>query len=367
MALFEPGKKFPDDESIERLAKYKRMAMIFDGKSFETYKRAVDILRKSGKREQADQLEALFTEITIIETLITKPADMLVGEKPTYDAKHDADAVGRKKVDEIAQNNDLDKLVHELVIGGGIRGDSWIKVRYGYRQDFTELLERALPIPQSAKLEPIIEHVFAPDVYPEVAPNNVKQFSAVNIAKVDEVSTGGILPKKEYYLDVERHLHGYIIRDRFRLKPSSANKEYGVAVATYLIGDRVQETQIEETGVDYMCVYHIPHKSLDDRWQGVGGIEKVEGIIRAIQDRFMQIDYILWKHSDPAMYAPPSDASELTHSSSGVIFEVEKDDITPGYMTWNSQLEAHSANSIIISAYFTKSSKHPTGYSARPS
>lgn len=92
-----------------------------------------------------------------------------------------------------------------------------------------------------------------------------------------------------------------------------------------------------ETGLTHIPVFHIPYKSTDDHWAGIGGIEKLESVLAAINDRLVQIDYILWKHSDPTAYGP--DLGDVNVSISGRYIPVGKEDAAPGYMTWNSQLE----------------------------
>src|SRR5690554_8120968 len=70
-------------------------------------------------------------------------------------------------------------------------------------------------MPDDAEMEPIIEHVAADCVFPETSRGNVKQYKAVNIATVEWV----VSEKKDIpYLNVERHLPGYIVYERYRLQ-----------------------------------------------------------------------------------------------------------------------------------------------------
>lgn len=336
--MFAEGKEFPPRHEIERIAKYKRLRKIYDGKQWEIYERATEILKDT---PHAPQLRQLYIAANIINPIVAKPADMLVGEKPTFDSEQPADSTAHKRVTNIVEANDLVKLMHESVVGGGIRGDSWIKVRYDYRQDFSQLREYGLidgDAPSWAKMEPIIEHVNAANVFPETAQGNVKSFKAINVAWVEWV-----LDKREEipFLNVERHYPGYIIHEKYRLHSSGGDERFGPRVDTFIIGERVEtgrETDVVETGAEHRSIFHIPHDSLDDQWSGQGTVEKVESLLAAINDRLVQIDYILWKHSDPAMYGPPVGSDDATKAG-GQYHEVEKDDVVPGYMTWNSQLD----------------------------
>ncbi|MCR8939836.1 phage portal protein [Brevibacillus laterosporus] len=86
-----------------------------------------------------------------------------------------------------------------------------------------------------------------------------------------------------------------------------------------------------------MAIHHIPYKSTDTDWWGSSGIEKIESVLAAINDRLVQIDYILWKHSDPTAYGP--DLGEPDVRFSGRYIPVAETEVKPGYMTWDSQLD----------------------------
>lgn len=334
--LFDVGKQFPPEHEIERLAKYKRMRKIYRGKLYEVYERATRILKGT---PQEDQLNKLHIAVNIVDPIVKKPADLLVGEKPVIDTGLPSESTPSQRVASIVEENDLQQLIHESVVGGGYRGDSFIKVRYGYRQDYSELDAMGFELPTDAVMEPVIEHVNASTVFPEVSENNVKRFKAINIATVEYIET----KKREYvYLNVERHLPGYIFYERYRMVDKGVDSSHGAPIPTFTITERVdtgRDQDVVATGASYPLVFHIPYSSLDDDWRGEGAVEKIVSLLGAITDRVVQIDYILWKHSDPAMYGPPIGADESTRAG-GQYIEVEKDDVTPGYLTWSSQLDA---------------------------
>jgi Phage portal protein, SPP1 Gp6-like len=337
MALFEPGGYFPPEDSIERLAKYKRMKKLFDGKHIEVYERASKVLKDS---PHAEQLKNLYIAVNIADIITVKPADLLVGEPPAYESGLPDDSDQQKAINRYVEENDLNQIIHESAIGAGIRGDSWIKVRYGYRQDFSELDVLGLERPADAKMEPVIEHVNAECVFPETATGDVKKFKAINIAMVEWVET----PKKEIpFLNVERHVPGYIIYERYRLVPTGANTEYGVPIDTFYIEEKVptgRDEDIVETGLSHIPVFHIPYKSVDSDWEGVGGLEKLETVFAAINDRLVTIDYVIQKHSDPNAYGPELEGTGDTIAFGGKYIPVTKDDVAPAYMTWDGKLEA---------------------------
>ncbi|MFD1267575.1 portal protein [Paenibacillus motobuensis] len=286
-----------------------------------------------------------------MDILLTKPADLLTGEPPTYESGKGMDSREQERLDSIVEENDLTQMTHELVIGGGYRGDSFLKVRYGSRADTSETKALGLDAPEE-ELEPIIEAVPANIVFPEVTTGSIKRFKAINIAWIDwvEEPNGKIVrwlsgEDSTYspYLVVERHIPGYIIYERYKLEERGANEDYGVPIPTYTIGEEVSTGRDEDTvptGTNRLLVHHIPYKSIDDRWEGINGVEKLESVLSAINERLAQIDYILWKHSDPIMFGPEDiDDDSPTMRAGGRYIPIDKNDATPGYMTWDSQLD----------------------------
>lgn len=335
------GAQFPPEQHIERLAKYRRMKRLYQGKPREMYERAQALLADT---PHARQLDTLYIAVNLADIIVTKPADMLVGEPPQFETGLPDGSAEQTTINSYVEENDLTQLIYESAIGAGIRGESFIKERFGYRQDYSALLEIGANLPDDAVMEPIIEHVSATAVFPEVSNGDVKKFKAVDIAQVEYVST----PKTDIpFLNVERHLPGYIKYERYRLQEfeGGVNTDYGATIQIYNIVEQVdtgREEDLVATGVPHLLVQHIAYKATDDHWRGRSGLDTVESIIYAINDRLTQIDYILWKHSDPNAYGPnlqgAGDGDEVRLG--GAYIPVGKDDMAPGYMTWNGQLDS---------------------------
>ncbi|MDQ0174387.1 phage portal protein [Bacillus chungangensis] len=351
MTLFVKGAQFPPQEDLERLARYERMRKLFDGKQAEIYERATEVLKGT---PAAAQIEKLYIAVNLADIIATKPADLLIGDPPTFESGEDDDSPEQIALNKYIEENDLNHLIYESAIANGYRADAWIKVRWDYQEDYSEVLSAGLPLPDGIEMEPIVEHVDATCVFPETSNGNIKKFKAINIATVEWVET----KKNEIpYLNVERHIPGYIQYKRFRLISTSVDTYWGAPIQTFYIEKEVptgRATDIVETGLSYMPVFHIPYKSIDDRWEGIGGLEKMESTFTAINDRLVQIDYILWKHADPTAYGP-----DLTGNSEGAVrfggkyIPITKEDATPGYMTWEAQLEsAFRELDILISSIF---------------
>lgn len=335
--MFAEGSHFPPACAIERLSKYKRCQAIYDGKQAEILERASALLKGT---PHAAQLAQLYIAVNLVDVLMTKPADLMVIDPPTFESGFGDNTAEQRALNSVVEENDLTQMTHELVIGAGIRGEGWIKARYGDRTSSEALIENGLA-PLTPKLEPIIETVHPMYVFPELVKGSRKKFKAVNIAWVeweDEYT------QETPYLYVEKHLPGYILYEKYRLVNNGIVTPFEVPVHTFTLAEKVptgRAKDLEETGVRHPLVFHVPYKSLDVRWEGEGGIEKMESLLAAINDRLVQIDYILWKHSDPTAYGPelPTDEDGSVRFG-GKYIPVAKDEVAPGYMEWNGQLDA---------------------------
>lgn len=338
MSFLKVGEQFPPQRDVARLLKYARMERIYDGDVKGIYNRATTLMQGT---PHVAQLDKLYIAVNLMDVLTTKPADLLVGEGITIESKHDDESPEQRALNRIVRENDTNALIYEAVIGAGIRGDAWLKTYYSNRDDASEILALGLRVPDDLlKPEPVIESVPANLVFPELAKGSRKKFKAVNIATVEYVTVEDeLIP----YLKVERHLPGYVVYERYKMRESGVVADDGNNLQLFAVDEQVSTgRKVNEvyTGIPEILVKHMPYKSKDSQWQGVGNIEKVESVLRAINDRLVQIDYILWKHSDPHMYGPDiTDDDGAQKLGGGVYVPVTPEDTTPGYMTWNSQLE----------------------------
>lgn len=311
------------------------MKKLYNGKQTELYDRARGLLSDT---PHAAQLEKLYIAVNIADIIVTKVPDMLVGEPPIFDSGLADDTPQQVAINSYVEENDLTQLIHESALANGYRGDSWFKVRYDYRQDYGGLIESGLPMPDEATMEPIIEHAAADCVFPITSDGNVKKFKAVVIASVEWlVSAKTDIP----FLNVEKHLPGYIVKEKYRLQTfeGGVNNEYDYPVQLFKIAEKVGASEVITTGVPHLLVHHIPYKATDDQWEGKGTLEALESIIYAINDRLCSLDYILMKHSDPTAYGPELGTGNVARLS-GAYIPLSSEDATPGYMTWDGQLNS---------------------------
>nr|BDD48393.1 hypothetical protein 6 [Thermoactinomycetaceae bacterium] len=184
-------------------------------------------------------LRSLYIGCNIIDPLTTKPADLSCLGNLHLCKWDENDSSEQKTLNRLVEDNNLNTQGYELVLGGGIRGDAWIKVMYSYQEDYSEYLAQFGEYPSSAKPEIIIEDVPGQHVFPVVSASNVKKFKAINIAFVtcEEVEEKGLVNQilnvdsaDKYYLNVERHIPGWIHYYKYRIHLTGINNDYDGSV-----------------------------------------------------------------------------------------------------------------------------------------
>ncbi|MBA4542899.1 phage portal protein [Thermoactinomyces daqus] len=337
--LFDVGKQFPDDASLRRLSRYIRGKYYFEGRQAELVERATSILKDT---PHADKLAKLYIACNLVQALTTKPADLMFGEPPTYLSGESDGSPEQERLEYLIEENDLNKVGYDLVVGSGIRGDGWLKVYYGYREDYSELLATGL-IKDLSEIgiqpEVIIEPIPANLVFPEVSEKDRKKYKAVNICYVSYVDE---VKKETPYLNVERHIPGFIFYEKYRLEEKDVFDQFGANIQLYRIVERVstgRSSDVQETGLNHIPIIHAPYLSVDDDWQGRNNIEPIESLITAIEDRLVQIDYVLWKHADPTLYGPPINHDDDIRMG-GRYMKINPGDVVPGVIQFDSRLDS---------------------------
>lgn len=333
MGLFKVGALFPPTDSLPRLAKYEKGRALYDGRHKELYQRAQTMLADT---PHAAKLKQLYIAVNLVDIIVHKPSDLMYNDYPSYESGKDPKSVEQQRLNSIVEENDLNILGQEITTGAGFRGDSFLKTYFNYRQDFSDL-----PIiPNGVEMESMIEAQDPSTVFPELARGSKKRFKAMNIAYIEWVT----LPngKERPYLNVERHMAGFIQYSRFLLNAAPIiSMQNGIPQTQYEILEEVQTMRaadVVETGVPMILVHHVPHKSHDEQWNGVSATEKIENLILAINDRLTQIDYVLLKNSDPTVYGADIEGmSEM--QIGGRYIPVRKDEVTPAYMQFSGLLD----------------------------
>lgn len=337
--MFKKGAQFPPEDAIPRLVRYKRGAHAFHGNHAEIYDRIAELIENTPHQSQ---LSKLYVAANIVPILAMKPADLLIGEPPIYKSGKPDASIEQQGLQRIVRENDLTTLQHEMVTAMAYRGDGWLKVRLDRRHDASALT--ALGLPDRQPIESIIESVDPSNVFPELSnAAGQRQFSAINVCWVETiVETSPILRKESerYILHVERHLPGYIVYRDFHLVAPTRIEKDGVFLDLFVIGEEIElENNVQATGVTDFLVKHVPYAKSGNRWEGISLTEQIDPLLATINDTLTQISYVLAKHADPTMYGPDLDEIGETTRVGGRYIEVGKEDVAPGYMTWNAHLD----------------------------
>lgn len=304
ITFLQTGEPWPYD--IERMARYEDYKKLFlgDHDQIAGWQTAFNIIQ----REDPNLIHVLHNLPQAIPKLF---ADLLVGETPKLSAQDDS---SQEWLDEYTKSNKVHRLIHKGVHSQSYRGDAVLKLSL---------------IDGKAKLS-LVPACF--------------WFPIINEADVTEAD-GHVFAwttkrGDQEYLRAEIHFAGSVHQRAFVL----SGNMIGARVPVTSLGVNLEEDQ--ETLVDQMLVAVIPNRELDDSIYGLSDYDGIDSLFQQLDMRFSQIAKILDKHSSPGMYGPtnididPTSGEALPQRTDAYI-EVPQGETTPGYLTWDANLEAN--------------------------
>ena len=107
---------------------------------------------------------------------------------------------------------------------------------------------------------------------------------------------------------------------------------------------RILETRVEQTGVDAPLVVHVANLATSDRIYGLDDYDDLTSIVQELEVRFAQVARVLDRHADPKMFGP--DMTRRDPETGVLVADIgdyiprEPGEEPPGYITWDSQVEA---------------------------
>lgn len=330
MPIFKVGGVFPPIKHEERINRYKDNKKLFKGFHY-------NVFQKQREHLNINQNNLLYISANLPALICKKSADFLFGEPATLDAGKEDNSKEQAALERFDSDNDLDIVNYETSLGSAFRGESFYKIRWGQRWGGKI----------STKLDPFrvfIEAQNAEYVFPETLPGDAKNIFVYHIAFPLEV-TGS--KGREFILKVESHYPGKIAHSEFRMRPS--NYDVDGTVKQYRIYSQIADEESNKTAntnVPFPLVVHVPNFALEDSWEGIDDLTEHYSIFDEINMRLSLIAEILDKHSDPAMAVPPGALGEdeqgnpIFHTGRDKIFEYDKGEAVPAYITWNGQLDA---------------------------
>ncbi|MBU5211063.1 phage portal protein [Heyndrickxia oleronia] len=327
MPIFEIGSYFPPSEEQGRIDRYRNNKYIFKGKHGLVF-----------NQEQLNEKQAhsIYISTNLAKLICIKSADFLFGETPIYSAGKNDDSNEQKAIERLVVDNDLNTTNYESALGNSYRGDSFYKIRWG--QKYGGLLSKDID-----PFRVIIESQKAEYVFVETMPGDTKTIYAYHIAFPQVIEETG---DQEWVLKVESHYPGKIVYSEYKMTPIKTSKIENEVITWKIESEHEGARSEVETGVPFPLVVHVPNYTTDDDCLGIDDISESESLFDEINNRLSKIAEILDKHSDPAMVVPVGSldiderGNPVFHTGRDKVFEAEKNDLLPQYITWNGQLEA---------------------------
>lgn len=295
--FLDTGQQWPPASEVERLQQYEDNRLLFEGKHEQVFTEWIKILRDDRKA----LLELILNWYKRLSLLW---ADLLLGEPPTITVGED-DSPEQINLHRIIEDNSLILSAHEVAIDISRFGVGLFKVRY----DTQGIIEAQPPMVW----------------FPVVQPDNIKQVIAHVLAYEFEVD-------KVKYLKAEIHEKGKITTKIYFMRGG-------------YIGELAEEPKEVQTGVNRFLIIPTNNVMTSDRLYGKDDYEDLDSIIQELEIRVAQVSKILDKHADPNMYGPSTAMSQTSEGEwefqgGGKYFPVDEGESTPGYITWDGQIDA---------------------------
>lgn len=326
--MFAIGETYPHPNHEARITRYRENRKLFSGQHYEVFERQNNRLSRT-------QRDIVYLSVNLPGLICKKSADFLFGESAQFSSGLNADAPEQKALERIAAENNLGIATYELALGAAIRGDSFMKIRWG--QEHGGILPPAID-----PFRVFIEAQNPEYVFPETSPNDAKKITVFHVAYPVVVPDTA---DQDWILNVESHYPGKIIYHQHRMHPERIGD--GGTIETWRIYAHIEGMREVETGIPFPLIIHVPNYGLDDSWAGFDDISEMKSLLDELNNRLSLISVILDKHSDPAIAIPSGlldtdeDGRPVFHVGRDKVFEImSKDEIVPQYITWDGQLQA---------------------------
>lgn len=312
------GQQWPPPGEKERLRKYEKNRLIFEGKHEEVYKESFKrISRVIGNFDEVVSYHVIANYQKLISL---KVADFLLGEPPKISCGDD-NSTHQAALDSIVENSDLINTSYSAAIDVSRYGDSAFNV---YKDEDGKG----------------IVDITQPSYYFKVVdPKNIKKTQHHVLAHTYEVTENtGIFNSKKTttkYLYVQIHSKGFYEEITYKLSEQN------------LIESVVDELKEIDTGLNDFAIVPIHNLLTSDRVYGMDDYTDLDSIISELEVRISQISKILDKHAEPSVEGP---SSALTRNPNTGEWQLKmgnyfprdsNEDPSVRYITWDAQLEAN--------------------------
>jgi len=283
------GAIFPPFDERTRLNKYRDSKLLFEGKHDWVFHRWA---KTSG-------YEALNVIVNWHRRLSVLWADMLFGQRPEIKAEN------QELLDETIQSTDFINRLYESAIDVSRFGTGLFKVRYDGG---------------------VIIDTIPPDIwFPVVDPRNLKDVKQHVLAwKYSDADN--------FFLAVEIHT-----KNDVSYRTYSLTRDDGVGT--------MLEEEIETHNLGKFLVVPVNNVTTSDSLMGVNDYDDINPILEEIEMRLTQISRVLDKHADPSMYGDETAlefnerTGEYVVRGGGSFYPVSDENVKPGYITWDANLQ----------------------------
>ncbi|MGL5718854.1 MAG: phage portal protein [Paraclostridium sp.] len=308
------GQQFPPKCEIERLQKYEKNRLIFEGKHEEVYSESFKRIKRVINNFE-DVIS--YSVVANYQKLISlKIADFMLGEPPKILCGND-NSNHQNVVEEIKNNSDL------------------INTLYTSCLDLSRFGDSVLLVYKDENSKPVID-LTSPNFYFKIVDEkNIRKVTNHVLAHTFEKTvTSGLFAKekKEKYLYVQIHSKGFYEEFTCRLNDNN------VIVAS-------TETNRIKTGLNDFAIVPVHNLLTSDRSYGIDDYADLDSIISEIEVRLSQISKILDKHAEPSMQGPETALTQNEYGQwelkVGNYFPKSPEDGEVSYITWEAQLTAN--------------------------
>lgn len=312
LSFLDKGSPWPPPSERERLEMYRRNRQLFECEHAEVYKEELKrIARVIGNFNDVISYPVI---VNYQRLMSLKVADLLFGEAPQIQAG-EAKSKEQDAVDEIAVRSDLMNTLYEAGIDISRYGDGLL---YIHVKDGKGVIDITQP----------------PIWYPVVDRENVRNVLLHVLASDYSVGVGY---QQKHYLQVEIHGKGTIERRKYELI-------VGGVGAT--VGELVEHSAPEATGLDDFAIIQIPNIKTSGRATGLDDYTDIDSIVSELIVRIGQISRILDKHADPSMQGPQSALTEDPKTGEWYLkmhnyfAKQSNEDADVSYLVWDGELSA---------------------------
>jgi hypothetical protein len=313
LKAFEAGSPWPIQSEQERMDRYVRNGLLYDGKHAQVWPdlNPFGINKGSGEHtfEMLDYIDRNHVDMTVnwYKRATTVFADLLCGEP----FKIAADA--QDAADRLIADNALVLKAYEIALSMVQNGVGLFKARFDKRG--------------------IIDVINPRIWYPVVSPDST-EFAA-------HVLAWSFKEGEEEYVRAEIHEKGKITNKLFLVE---AGKLKAALLTKF---ERYAAIKPEvKTGVDAFLVVPVQNILGSDGVFGRDDYSDMNDLVKELEKRLIQNSRILTKHADPSISGPASKIDVDPYSGEAVVvgggqyYGYNTGEPVPGYMTWDAKLEA---------------------------